>query len=177
MFGYFVRRVDKRFQLERSLGLIEEPQADAVARLERLFNTASEPEDLDGPASPSTSTSDASSTPDSSTTDTGANAAPGKKKKDSPLRKYIEKFDQATLTDMTRQVVSQLVPPIHHAHVLAKVVGQQATLLYVHTDSSVEVKLLMAEDCGLNHAPRLRCYLDCNALHPKIMHDILSRVM
>ena len=106
MFGYFVRRVDKRFQLERSLGLIEEPQADAVARLERLFNTASDPEDLDGPASPSTSTSDASSKPDSSTTDTGANAAPGKKKKDSPLRKYIEKFDQATLTDMTRQVVS-----------------------------------------------------------------------
>lgn len=144
MFGYFVRRVDKRFQLERSLGLIEEPQADAVARLERLFNTASEPEDLDGPASPSTSTSDASSKPDSSTTDTGANAAPGKKKKDSPLRKYIEKFDQATLTDMTRQVVS-LSNWFHQLtmHALAKAICQQATLSYVHTDSSVEVKLLI----------------------------------
>ena len=38
MFGYFVRRVDKRFQLERSLGLLsEQDTADAVNRLERLF--------------------------------------------------------------------------------------------------------------------------------------------
>lgn len=38
MFGYFVRRVDKRFQLERSLGLLSESEtADAVQRLERLF--------------------------------------------------------------------------------------------------------------------------------------------
>ena len=37
MFGYFVRRVDKRFQLERSLGLLAGPD-DAVSRLERLFS-------------------------------------------------------------------------------------------------------------------------------------------
>lgn len=37
MFGYFVRRVDKRFQLERSLGLLEGDNSDAVQRLERLF--------------------------------------------------------------------------------------------------------------------------------------------
>jgi hypothetical protein len=37
MFGYFVRRVDKRFQLERSLGLLEGDTSDAVQRLERLF--------------------------------------------------------------------------------------------------------------------------------------------
>ena len=109
MFGYFVRRVDKRFQLERQLGLIEEPQADAVARLEKLFNTASDPEDLDDAARPSTS--DSSSSAASSGSDTagaspGPSPAPGKSKKESPLRKYIEKFDQATLADMTRQVVS-----------------------------------------------------------------------
>lgn len=111
MFGYFVRRVDKRFQLERQLGLLEEPQADAVARLEKMFNTASDVDDLDA-ASPSTSTSDASSSASasSSTAESGASAAPGKGKKDSPLRKYIEKFDQATLADMTRQVVSSHIP-------------------------------------------------------------------
>ena len=38
MFGYFVRRVDKRFQLERSLGLLPQNQEEAVARLERLFS-------------------------------------------------------------------------------------------------------------------------------------------
>ena len=38
MFGYFVRRVDKRFQLERGLGLLDQgPSPDAVMRLERLF--------------------------------------------------------------------------------------------------------------------------------------------
>ena len=38
MFGYFVRRVDKRFQLESRLGLLPEQQEDPVARLERLFS-------------------------------------------------------------------------------------------------------------------------------------------
>ena len=37
MFGYFVRRVDKRFQLERGLGLLDQGDSDAVSRLERLF--------------------------------------------------------------------------------------------------------------------------------------------
>ena len=105
MFGYFVRRVDKRFQLERQLGLIEEPQADAVARLEKLFNTASDPEDLDDAARPSTSDSSSSATSSTAGASPGPSPAPGKSKKESPLRKYIEKFDQATLADMTRQVV------------------------------------------------------------------------
>ena len=43
MFGYFVRRVDKRFQLERSLGLLPQNQEEAVARLERLFSQVSHP--------------------------------------------------------------------------------------------------------------------------------------
>lgn len=37
MFGYFVRRVDKRFQLAKSTGLLPESREDTVARLERLF--------------------------------------------------------------------------------------------------------------------------------------------
>ena len=43
MFGYFVRRVDKRFQLERSLGLLPQNQEEAVARLERLFSQVQHP--------------------------------------------------------------------------------------------------------------------------------------
>lgn len=43
MFGYFVRRVDKRFQLERSLGMLPQNQEEAVARLERLFSQVPPP--------------------------------------------------------------------------------------------------------------------------------------
>ena len=37
MFGYFVRRVDKRFQLERSMGLLADEKVDTINRLEQLF--------------------------------------------------------------------------------------------------------------------------------------------
>ena len=37
MFGYFLRRVDTRFQLARQLGVLPASREDAVARLERLF--------------------------------------------------------------------------------------------------------------------------------------------
>lgn len=39
MFGYFLRRVDTRFQLESALGMLDDSssQEEAVARLERLF--------------------------------------------------------------------------------------------------------------------------------------------
>lgn len=44
MFGYFVRRVDRRFQLERGMGMLPEQQEDPVARLERLFSEADQME-------------------------------------------------------------------------------------------------------------------------------------
>ena len=53
MFGYFVRLVDRRFQLERSLGVLVDKE-DAVARLSRMFEAsgnAEEGEDLDRVAS------------------------------------------------------------------------------------------------------------------------------
>lgn len=112
MFGYFIRRVDKRFQLESQLGLLDDQQADAVARLERLFNSASEDQqDPDRPATPSGTTmsgdSDTTSSSSSGADTKGEGAGLGKgKKKDSLLRKYIESFDQQTLADMTKQVVS-----------------------------------------------------------------------
>lgn len=40
MFGYFLRRVDRRFQLEKAAGSLQVSRDDAVARLERLFAQA-----------------------------------------------------------------------------------------------------------------------------------------
>ncbi|CAL5219382.1 g1204 [Coccomyxa viridis] len=124
MFGYFVRRVDKRFQLERSLGLLPQNQEEAVARLERLFSQAEALDGADDPDSPSSSTPsspDASPQSESSSQSEegpsfsqaqatgdfqalGAEQAKSKKKR-IPLREYVESFDQATMLEMT-QVVS-----------------------------------------------------------------------
>ena len=41
MFGYFLRRVNERFQLEKALGTLPVTKEDAVARLERLFSIVS----------------------------------------------------------------------------------------------------------------------------------------
>ena len=42
MFGYFLRGVDKRFQLERAMGLISDvDMTDAASRLEKLFQEVS----------------------------------------------------------------------------------------------------------------------------------------
>lgn len=42
MFGYFLRRVDRRFQLESAVGTLPEGPQDAVERLERLFQQVGE---------------------------------------------------------------------------------------------------------------------------------------
>lgn len=42
MFGYFLRRVDRRFQLESSLGTLPMSKEDTVARLELLFSAVSD---------------------------------------------------------------------------------------------------------------------------------------
>lgn len=53
MFGYFLRRVDKRFQLERSAGLLDQADSkvEALNRLERLFNDADSMEVASSPDS------------------------------------------------------------------------------------------------------------------------------
>ena len=43
MFGYYLRRVDQRFQLAKSAGLLPEDPEDAVQRLERLFTLVRPP--------------------------------------------------------------------------------------------------------------------------------------
>lgn len=65
MFGYFLRRLDSRFQLERSAGLLGAPdeKEEAISRLERLFNQADSLDLTDNPdiASPSEASSTSSS--------------------------------------------------------------------------------------------------------------------
>eukprot|EP00198_Chlamydomonas_reinhardtii_P001710 XP_001691046.1 predicted protein [Chlamydomonas reinhardtii] len=58
MFGYFLRRVDQRFQLEKALGTLPLSKEDAVARLERLFAAAESVEDSDNPDSADATTVD-----------------------------------------------------------------------------------------------------------------------
>ena len=53
MFGYFIRRVDERFQLEKSLGsLVDQASVD---RLERLFSAADQIQEGADPDAPSSS--------------------------------------------------------------------------------------------------------------------------
>ena len=47
MFGYFVRRVDKRFQLDRALGTLPQNPMDSAIALENVFNAASAMDSMD----------------------------------------------------------------------------------------------------------------------------------
>ena len=85
MFGYFLRRVDTRFQLERSLGTLPISKDDAVERLEKLFAMADADEgDLD--SVPATATASSTIDPDAPLPSSNL---PVKKEK-SALRKYVE---------------------------------------------------------------------------------------
>ncbi len=72
MFGYFLSRVDQRFQLTKSLGML--PSEDAVERLERLFASAEDEAE-----------------------EVAASAGVDDKIKKGALRKYVESFDQETM--------------------------------------------------------------------------------
>lgn len=122
MFGYFIRRVDTRFQLEKQLGTLPLSQEDAVARLERMFAAAEDVEsssnpdwaeptvvDLDSPQ-PSLSSgeeeerrksgSEASPSRTAGSSSGGSSSAGGK----SALRRYVESFDQAAMVETARVV-------------------------------------------------------------------------
>lgn len=125
MFGYFIRRVDKRFQLEKSVGSLLDQES--VNRLERLFNAADQMQEGADPDAPSSSSSsgDSSRTVMDLTSDAESPAAPSNPitedgiggreiipaapKKASRLREYIEKFDQTTLLEMSRMLSQESV--------------------------------------------------------------------
>ena len=94
MFGYFLRRVDRRFQLDKSVGTLNASQEDAVQRLEKLFSMADGEEENQPGSSDSPPT-----TPSSSN-------LPVKKEK-SALRRYVESFSQATMVETARIVSAE----------------------------------------------------------------------
>ena len=95
MFGYFLRRVDKRFQLERSLGTLPLSKDDAVARLEKMFALA-DAEEEPGPSAPASGASSSSSSGGdktsggASTSSSSINSNLPVKKEKSALKRYVE---------------------------------------------------------------------------------------
>ncbi|KAG2482952.1 hypothetical protein HYH03_018129 [Edaphochlamys debaryana] len=77
MFGYFLRRLDSRFQLDRALGTLPLSKEDAVERLERLFALAQDPEESDNPDYAEPPTVDLGNTPSSSASSSSSTSGPG----------------------------------------------------------------------------------------------------
>merc|ERR1712157_100100 len=90
MFGYFLRRVDARFQLEKSMGFLSEINSDAIEKLEKIFNEASVSESWD-------------ESMESASPESGSIAGRPKNK----LQQYIETFDQQTLQETARILSSE----------------------------------------------------------------------
>lgn len=97
MFGYFLRRVDSRFQLARQVGMVPDSPEDAVARLERLFAMA---DGLDGSIDPDVA---APPEPEEPPQADNSNSALVKKQKGA-LRRYVESFDQEAMMATARLV-------------------------------------------------------------------------
>lgn len=97
MFGYFLRRVDSRYQLSKQVGILPESKEDAVARLERLFASV---EELD---SEQTEDPDAARPPHQPTD--GENGEPQSEK--GVLKRYVESFDQEAMLATARLVTRE----------------------------------------------------------------------
>ena len=97
MFGYFLRRVDARFQLEKAMGLLNDKNSDAVERLENIFGAASAAESWD---------EDAEAFVQSKQEMAEAMKNQLSEKPKSKLQEYIETFDQQTLQE-TAQILSK----------------------------------------------------------------------
>ena len=67
MFGYFLRRVDKRFQLDRAMGSLPDDPEDMARRLEEIFNSASADASWDEEEPPPTSSRTGSRSPQAPT--------------------------------------------------------------------------------------------------------------
>ena len=110
MFGYFLRRVDKRFQLDRALGMLPESREEVVNRLERLFNVTDVKASMDGDEVDSeidlsleTGEAVISEAPKPAGDDDDAAGSDGP----SPLRRYVESFDESTLASTARIVSAE----------------------------------------------------------------------
>lgn len=88
MFGYFLRAVDARFQLERQFGTLGRSPEDSVKALEALFNSAAEADEKD-PSRYMASQQSPQPPPKAS------------------LRRYVESFDSEQLANTARVVSAE----------------------------------------------------------------------
>jgi len=111
LFGYFLRRVDARFQLERGAGMLLPPGEDAVARLEALFAAAADPEAVADPDKTSDEEDEAAARAGggraASASASPPPPPPPARRPGAALKDYIEAFDQATMLEMTRVVSAE----------------------------------------------------------------------
>lgn len=119
MFGYFLRRVDRNFHLEKQLGVLEDSPEEQVARLERLFNSATSGEhEADGGGSgyydlgsntfqsdQGIDTGNMQSHPEVPEDQSAATFAETQKQK--TLRDYVHSFDSETLESMATCVSAE----------------------------------------------------------------------
>ncbi len=98
MFGYFLRRVDARFQLEQAMGLLNDKNSDAVERLESIFGQASAAESWDEDA-------ESFAQERQEAEEMRKRNEQLARKPKSKLQEYIETFDQQTLQE-TAQILS-----------------------------------------------------------------------
>ena len=90
MFGYFLRKVDKRFKLERQMGTLPKTQEQTIAALENLFSIDTDAAGPDGGGD--------------AAIDIGSPPPPEEEEGDNALRRYVESFDESTLNSTARMV-------------------------------------------------------------------------
>lgn len=95
MFGYFLRRVDSRYQLSKQVGILPESKEDAVARLERLFASVEDSEQTEDP-----DTAEPPHPPDDDNIG-------GSQLKKGVLKRYVESFDQEAMLATARLVTRE----------------------------------------------------------------------
>ena len=103
MFGYFLRRVDKRFQLDRAMGSLPDDPEDMARRLEDIFNSVSADASWDEDEPPPDFVSDGFQEPSGPEAEAAALA----KKRKSKMQEYVESFDQETLVETARIVSAE----------------------------------------------------------------------
>lgn len=97
LFGYFLCRVDRRFQLDASMGFAQTLD-DPVQRLEELFRSA---HDYDESGDPDSVIIDTDQKGGSESSRSGSSGGSGGGKRNI-LKEYVEKWDERTVAEMTR---------------------------------------------------------------------------
>ena len=109
MFGYFLRRVDARFRLARSMGTLPASQEDTIKALESLFNA---------PSAEGAGGSGGGAAQSAGGRGGGMDAAPSQAALDvtrkASLRRYVESFDAETMADTARSALLSRPTPSHH---------------------------------------------------------------